>query len=90
MLLRLAMALMVGKRVMHDPQIPGDLWLLPLRDILALVIWVCAYAGHTITWRGNHFMLEDGKLRPLSECKALTDKTTPALRNGDASPRETD
>jgi ceramide glucosyltransferase len=87
---RLAMALLVGKRVMHDPQIPGDLWLLPLRDILALVIWISAYAGHTITWRGDHFILEDGKLRPLSDRKAMTDKPTPALRNGDPSPRETD
>jgi ceramide glucosyltransferase len=90
MLVRLAMALMVGKKVMNDPQIPGDLWLLPLRDILALAIWMSAYAGHSIAWRGNHFMLENGKLRPLHDHKEMADKATSVLRNGNASPREMD
>ncbi len=62
---RLAMALLVGKRVLHDPQIPRDLWLLPLRDVLALILWGASYAGHTITWRGRHFTLQDGRLKPL-------------------------
>lgn len=69
-LARLAMALLVSKRVLHDPQIPRDLWLIPLRDVLALVLWAAAYSGHTITWRGRHFILENGKLKPLAETAA--------------------
>jgi ceramide glucosyltransferase len=63
---RFAMALFVGKHIVGDPRIPGDLWLLPLRDVLGLIIWAASYAGHTIAWRGDRFVLENGKLRALS------------------------
>ncbi|MFB3812478.1 MAG: bacteriohopanetetrol glucosamine biosynthesis glycosyltransferase HpnI [Terriglobales bacterium] len=62
---RVAMALAVGKSVLRDPQIPGDLWLLPLRDVLALLIWIASYAGRTVAWRGDQFILEDGKLKAV-------------------------
>ncbi len=62
---RFAMALVLGKRIMQDPQVPADLWLLPLRDVLALLIWAASYAGHTVAWRGDHFILEKGKLKPV-------------------------
>jgi ceramide glucosyltransferase len=62
---RIVMALLAGKRVLHDPQIPGDLWLLPLRDVLALIIWASSYAGHTIAWRGSLFILKNGKLKSV-------------------------
>jgi ceramide glucosyltransferase len=63
--MRFAMALVIGQRVLRDPQIPADLWLLPLRDVIALLIWMAAYAGHTVAWRGDQFILKNGKLRPL-------------------------
>jgi len=62
--IRYTMAMVIGQRVLRDPQIPGDLWLLPLRDVMALLIWVAAYAGHTVAWRGDQFILKNGKLRP--------------------------
>lgn len=62
---RLAMALVVGRGVLKDPSLLRDLWLLPLRDVLALAVWVGCYAGHSIAWRGNLFLLKDGKLVPL-------------------------
>jgi hypothetical protein len=33
-----------------------------LRDLVALAVWIGAYAGTTIHWRGNDFYLKDGKL----------------------------
>jgi ceramide glucosyltransferase len=36
--------------------------LLPIRDFLAVVIWLGGLAGHKIVWRGEVFDLEKGKL----------------------------
>ena len=59
---RFAMAGMVGGRILHDRQLAEHFWLIPLRDLVALAVWVGAYAGTTIHWRGNDFYLKDGKL----------------------------
>jgi len=61
---RVIVAITVGKRILHDPQLPQDLWLLPLRDVLALAIWVASFFGRSVAWRGQRFTLKDGKLTP--------------------------
>ena len=61
--LRLTLAMMVGAEVLGDRQVLPSLWLLPLRDVVAMVVWVAGLAGHTIMWRGERFQLKDGKLR---------------------------
>ena len=60
--LRLAQAMMVGAEVLGDHQVLTSLWLLPLRDLIQMGIWVTGFAGHTIVWRGEEFVLKDGKL----------------------------
>jgi ceramide glucosyltransferase len=60
--LRAAMALVVGKSVLRDRQLPQKLWLLPLRDLVAVGVWVASLAGHTVSWRGDRFELKNGKL----------------------------
>ena len=60
--LRLALAMMVGAEVLADHQVLPSLWLLPLRDVVAMGVWVAGLAGHTIVWRGEKFVLKDGKL----------------------------
>jgi ceramide glucosyltransferase len=40
------------------------LWLLPVRDLLAVVIWFAGCFGRQIIWRGERFTLERGKLIP--------------------------
>ena len=62
--LRLAMALVMAGRVLHDPRILRQLWLIPLRDVAAVLVWLGSYTGHTVAWRGDQFILEKGKLRP--------------------------
>ena len=49
-------------RVLHDRRILRDFWLIPLRDFLALLVWVGSFAGRTVSWRGDSFYLRDGKL----------------------------
>jgi ceramide glucosyltransferase len=61
-LLRLAVALAVGNRVLEDRRMLGQLWLLPLRDLVAVAVWVASFAGHTVTWRGDRFELKNGRL----------------------------
>jgi ceramide glucosyltransferase len=43
-----------------------DLWLIPVRDFVALGVWIASFFGNTIVWRGERFRLRDGKLTPLS------------------------
>jgi ceramide glucosyltransferase len=64
-ILRLSSALAVGRGVLHDPQLLRDLWLLPLRDFVALLIWLASFAGNTVEWRGLRFRLRGGKLEKL-------------------------
>jgi ceramide glucosyltransferase len=63
---RLIMALVVGRGVLGDSQVLRWLWLLPLRDLVAVATWVGGLVGHTISWRGEKFRLRDGKLTPLA------------------------
>jgi ceramide glucosyltransferase len=60
--LRLSVALVVGRVVLGDRQIPKEAWLLPVRDLLAVGVWIVSLGGHTVTWRGDRFHLKDGKL----------------------------
>lgn len=43
------------------------LYLLPLREALALIFWALAFTQRTVTWRGVQFRLtENGKMEPLN------------------------
>lgn len=61
--LRLAQAMAVGAEVLGDRQVLATLWLLPVRDLVAMGLWVAGFAGDTIVWRGERFVLEEGRLR---------------------------
>ncbi len=65
-LLRTAVAVQVA-RVVHDRSILRYLWLVPLRDLIAFWVWFASYAGHQVHWRGEIFILEDGKIRLAQE-----------------------
>ncbi len=62
LLVRLSMALVVGGSVLQDQQVRKWLWLVPIRDCVALGLWAAAYAGRTVYWRGSEFVLRKGKL----------------------------
>jgi ceramide glucosyltransferase len=61
-LLRLVVARVVGEGVLGDRRLPRLLPLLPLRDASAVPIWAASFAGNAIAWRGDSFVLKDGKL----------------------------
>jgi ceramide glucosyltransferase len=59
---RIVMALSIGVGVLGDRGTLRDLWLLPLRDVVALAVWFWSFAGDTVVWRGQRFHVRDGKL----------------------------
>ena len=63
--MRLAVAVYVGQKVLRDPQLLLLLWL-PLRDTVALFVWLASFVGHTVTWRGASYTLKQGKLARMS------------------------
>jgi ceramide glucosyltransferase len=59
---RVFAALAIGRGVLRDPNVTRDWWLLPVRDVVALAVWVTSFAGNEIEWRGLKFRVRDGKL----------------------------
>jgi ceramide glucosyltransferase len=64
--LRFAVAFMVGRGVLLDRQVLKYAWLIPLRDLVAVAIWIASLGGHTVTWRGDRFRLKNGKLTRIA------------------------
>jgi ceramide glucosyltransferase len=64
--LRLAVALTAGRSALRDARLLNQLWLLPVRDLVAVAVWIASFAGHTVTWRGDRFRLKKGRLIRVS------------------------
>jgi len=82
-LMRIAVAISIGWQTLHDRQALRDMWLLPLRDMIALVIWMWSYAGDTVSWRGETFRLSGGRMYPVSHAS----KVAPANVRSEAQRR---
>jgi ceramide glucosyltransferase len=67
LLFRFTVALVVGRGVLQDRQVLRDAWLIPLRDLLAVGVWIASLGGHTVAWRGDRFRLKDGKLSRIPQ-----------------------
>jgi len=63
LLIRVVMAVTDGVTVLHDKSVLPSLWLLPVRDLLAPMIWIGGLFGRKILWRGEKFELQNGKLK---------------------------
>lgn len=64
--MRVLMALSSGAAI-KDKNLVRWLWLLPVRDFLASVIWSGGLFGRRIVWRGEEFVLHGGKLERVKE-----------------------
>jgi len=51
--------------VLGDRDVLPTLWLLPLRDLVAMLVWVAGFAGNTVVWRGERFALKNGRLEKI-------------------------
>jgi ceramide glucosyltransferase len=59
---RFMMAMLVAGSVLHDRYAIRNLLLVPLRDFIALFVWMGTYLSHKVVWRGEIFALKHGKL----------------------------
>lgn len=59
---RLIVSLHMARAVLHDRHLANNLFLLPLRDLIAPIVWAAALVGNRIHWRGDDFFLKDGRL----------------------------
>ena len=62
---RMLMAFTIGVGILGDRQVSRQLWLVPLRDLMAMALWFASFASNTIVWRGMRFRLKNGKLTDL-------------------------
>jgi len=65
-LLRGDVALSVGARGMADPLVRRRIWMLPLRDAFAFVVWMASFFPQRIHWRDQQFYVRDKRLVPVS------------------------
>jgi ceramide glucosyltransferase len=50
---------------LSDKYASGNSWLVPLRDLITPIVWLCSIGGKKIVWRGDVFRLRAGKLEKL-------------------------
>jgi ceramide glucosyltransferase len=65
LLLRILMAISVGLHGMRDRLVLRKLWLLPLRDGFAFVVWLTSFFPQRIHWRDRQFRVRDKRLVPI-------------------------
>jgi ceramide glucosyltransferase len=59
---RVALAFAASVLVLDDPQFFRNVILLPLRDLIAPIVWAASFMGNSIQWRGENLTLKDGRL----------------------------
>jgi ceramide glucosyltransferase len=62
---RFTLARFLSRSVLQQPLTIADYLLIPVRDLVALFVWIASFFGHTIHWRGLRFTLRKGKLYPI-------------------------
>ena len=63
---RLLSGLGVAVGVLQDRQVLRSIVMLPLRDLFAPLVWAAGLVGNRIHWRGDDFILRQGRLTRIS------------------------
>ena len=64
-LLRYETALGTGARGMRDQLIRRKLWMLPVRDAFAFLVWLASFFPQRIRWRDREFYVREKRLVPV-------------------------
>jgi len=62
--LRLAITWLVGARGLRDRTLRGRMWLLPVWDATAFLLWLASFGKNSFLWRGGEYRLRNGQLIP--------------------------
>ena len=66
LVLRFAMTWMVGIWGLKHLSLWKKLWLIPLWDAVAFLIWLTSFARNSIRWRDGEYYIRDGRLVPVT------------------------
>jgi ceramide glucosyltransferase len=69
LVLRLAMAWVVGVWGVQDELLRRKLWLVPLRDAIHFAVWVAGFMSNRVKWGGVEYAIEGGKMREVGSGK---------------------
>lgn len=69
--LRFAMAWTAGVWGLKDPVMRKRIYLVPLRDAVAFVVWLVSFISNRIQWRGLEFTIVKGILVPVHSARNL-------------------
>jgi ceramide glucosyltransferase len=62
-LIRMVLAYDLQRRLTRSPANGSYFWMVPIKDLLQTAIWLCAFAGNSIEWRGQIYRLRrDGTM----------------------------
>ena len=63
LLIRICLAQNLQRRFTPDRRLISPSWLVPVKDLLQAALWIAAFAGNTVEWRGRRMKLRrDGTL----------------------------
>lgn len=62
LVLRTWVAWQVGVVGMNDPIVANKLWMLPIRDTFAFLVWAASFFPQRIHWRGREFFVREKRL----------------------------
>ncbi len=62
---RLIVGIGTAVAALHDRQALRNIFLFPLRDLIAPLVWAAGLIGNRIHWRGDEFYLKDGRLSKI-------------------------
>lgn len=60
-----AMAWTVGVWGVRDPLLRRRMWMVPLRDAFAFVVWLASFFKRRIEWRGSFYTIRNKRLVPI-------------------------
>jgi ceramide glucosyltransferase len=65
-ILRGEVALRIGAQGLRDSHVTRKIWMLPLRDAFAFVVWLASFFPQQIHWRGQQYYVRDKRLVPVA------------------------
>jgi ceramide glucosyltransferase len=66
MFVRIVAAFALQNRLAPGQQSVAYFWLIPIKDLFQFALWLMAFAGNRISWRGQTYLLQrNGKLVPV-------------------------
>jgi ceramide glucosyltransferase len=67
--IRMAMTWVIGVHGLRRPGIWGQMFLIPVWDAVALMIWLGSFLRTSIRWRGADYYIREGQLVPVDATK---------------------